>query len=168
MSDDTPGKYFCSKNNDQCHKCSGHNCNDELLKWQEPLSCVKCTSTENENCETAIEQLTSDVCALTVSGYTDSCYTRVVDQVVERGCYYEASEQVKNECQNSEQKSCIMCNEPGCNKAKVYIGEYCYKCDSATDPNCTDKVKPSMETKCDWSSKGCYLIRENNEINREY
>lgn len=169
MSDDSekPGKSYCLQNDHRCRKCNQRGCNNDLIQWEKPMSCIKCTSTEDTDCEKSPELLSANECAPTAAGYENKCYTRVVNQTVERGCFYEASAEAKKECDDSADESCSTCTEPGCNQGKVYIGEHCYECDSAQDSNCEEKVGSYMEKNCNWSRKGCYLIRQNSQIKSE-
>lgn len=168
MSDESPGTDFCLKHNEQCMKCSERGCNDDRLGWGKPLSCVKCTSSSDENCETAVESFDSVECEPIVLGYLNRCFTHTNDSIVQRGCLFEAPEEIQNNCYKSTDDSCLLCSESNCNNVKAYVGDYCYECDSSEDSNCTNNVLPYMEKKCESSRRGCYLMRQNQHINSKF
>lgn len=123
------------------------------------MSCVKCTPNENTTCEDIPSEFATTECAPTVLGYLNGCYTHVKDNKVQRGCLLEAPEHIQEECNDLSNESSTICSESDCNRERVYIGDYCYECDSNTDKNCIAKVDSYMEKKCNDTRSGCYLIR---------
>lgn len=164
MSDNSPGKDFCLEHPKQCSKCSTRSCNNDGITWGKKLACLKCNSRDNENCDTLTDNIESVECTSIVSGYENHCFTHSNESHVERGCLFEAQEDIQKNCYNSTVKSCSLCNESNCNhEKKNYVGGYCYQCDSKVDLNCTEKVAPYMKKKCGSSRKGCYLIRKSKQ-----
>lgn len=166
MSDESNGKNFCLEHSKQCRKCSELACNNDPIVWGKTLTCLKCSTRENENCDQVDDNVASVECGPTVSGYENHCFTNVNRSDVQRGCLFEATEDIQNNCYNSTDTSCLLCSESNCNHEN--IGEYCYQCDSKEDLNCTENITPYMGTKCAASRKGCYLIRENQNVNSQY
>lgn len=167
MSDDSRGSAICSEHPKQCQTCSGHACNNDSIAWGRPLSCLKCSSHDNENCRTAVDKIPSVECASIVLGYENHCFTHANQSHMQRGCLLEAQDEIQNSCYDSNDQSCLLCNKSNCNRDQIDIGEYCYECDSKVDTNCLGNVAPYMEKKCDSSRSGCYMIRINENINSE-
>lgn len=113
--DDTPA---CSNNN--CHKCSGDNCNAEYAPKKSQLLCHQCLDTD-ENCPWRQRQEDAVACQSPVLyGQVDSCYHyRYQNGDVRRGCLKdEAGFCYAHDCQTctgnycnsvAETQSCIQC-----------------------------------------------------------
>lgn len=162
--DDSPGKEFCYQHEAQCVKCGKRGCNDNPLKWEEDLACIKCSPNIIHNCEEIGKDLSAIECTASVAGYTNGCYTVVKNHTVHRGCLLEATEDVRSECSDEFSEQCSVCRKSDCNRDNVYPGVFCYNCDSATDEKCFEKMDDSMEKDCASNHKGCYLIRENGNF----
>lgn len=162
----TAGKEFCLKNDEQCVKCIEHGCNNNQLEWEKLQSCVKCTPNKTNDCVIISDDFPATECALVTAGYANECYTIVKNDSIHRGCLGEALSEIRLECDDDLNDSCTVCNQPDCNRERVYIGDYCYECDSLDDGNCTEHLDVYMEKKCSPRRSGCYLIREYGNLFR--
>lgn len=130
-------------------------CNSNIVTLvSNPLSCIKCDSTNTPNCINLqlIESATQ--CNVIASGFTDSCYTHVANGTIQRGCMSEKIE-FETVCQNAD--ICETCSSSGCNTKEIE-SETCYECDSEEDANCRTELSPTMQTTCPLSVRkmGCY------------
>lgn len=113
------GRDFCVENPEQCSTCSGRACNAHKLKFEEKISCVKCTPDENGNCNVIDEGVEATECALTAAGYKNECFHYKKGDVSYRGCLFESADEIFNECIKSGSEKCSTCNEPNCNREPV-------------------------------------------------
>lgn len=58
-------------------------------------------------------------CAPTAEEYENQCYILVKNGTVERGCFYDGSIDVRNECNNYYSESCSLCPNSNCNRAEI-------------------------------------------------
>lgn len=164
------GKDFCFEHPHQCVECSKRGCNNNPLKWDKKLSCVKCKPIDENSCNLVSDDFKASECAPTAQGYNNGCYIYVEKGKTERGCLYEASIDVQTECENFYSESCTLCNSSDCNRAKIpaSVSEDDFfnilseplasKCSS---PLCNDvKVKPPKLLKLSWQ-----INEKNSEIN---
>lgn len=116
------GRDVCIANPDQCVRCKERACNAQKLEYEKPLSCIKCTPNENDNCNNIDKNTTAIECAKTVIGYKNYCYTHHNEQSVTRGCLYEASDSIFDTCKTNTSASCTICNQTDCNRAPITNG----------------------------------------------
>lgn len=83
---------------------------------------MKCSSRDNDNCLTADDNVMSEKCTPLVLGYENHCFTHVSESYVQRGCLFEAQEDIQIHCYNFNEKSCQLCNESNCNHEKINVG----------------------------------------------
>lgn len=113
---------FCS--DDGCNKLSG-----EALKTYP--KCLTCTSLSDAKCEDATAA--ADECP----NREDTCYTRVQDNVLHRGCLSQLAEADQTKCKNDVDSTCKVCSDvEGCNKD---IWLRCHQCKETEDAPCAEK-----------------------------
>lgn len=112
------GRDFCDENVAQCMKCSKRACNSQPIEFEKNLSCIKCTPDKNK-CNTVSEDTKAVGCTPTTIGYKDACFIYQKGNDAIRGCLYEASNTIFNECMKSYSSDCFMCNETDCNRKPV-------------------------------------------------
>lgn len=116
----TDNKYceFC--NNDACNNLSG-----ETLKTY--TKCLMCTPLSDAKCEDGTA--TADECPKR----DDTCYTRVQDKVLHRGCLSQLTEAEQTKCKNDVDTTCSTCTgEAGCNKDSWLRCHQCKETDAVT------------------------------------
>lgn len=91
------------------------------------ISCIKCSSEKDPNCSRA--KLSSSEC----SQEDDQCYMRILNNHLVRGCFKDQTQDEQVSCNNNE-KTCIPCQESGCNN--VYWPR-CHRCAESTDAGCS-------------------------------
>lgn len=122
MSDSTnSNKDFCLEHYAQCNRCKKRACNANPVEFEKKLSCIKCIPGENSNCNNIDDDVNAIKCIQTTLGYINKCYTFHKENVSYRGCLYEASEEIFDECNNSNSSACLTCNESNCNRDPVKI-----------------------------------------------
>lgn len=133
--------------------CKGDGCN-RLARFQR---CQVCDSDRTLSCFGDASTTESRVCR----DYQDVCLVRIANNAVQRSCVNpetirSATCQFPAQCETCE-------GEDNCNAVTVAAVDFCYTCDSRTDPNCRDGLNEEMQTQCTFSvgSKGCY--REESE-----
>ncbi|XP_031624827.1 uncharacterized protein LOC116341726 [Contarinia nasturtii] len=192
MSDeDKVGKDFCSMNFAQCHTCSGRACNSNLLKFETAISCVKCNPDASSDCNLIDENIEAAECAATTFGYKNACYIYKSDGIVQRGCLYEASDDIFNECNNEFVNKCLLCNHNNCNRMPIINSntiatknernytsesesniqyETCIECNSNDDDRCRTKPEALQGNVCkqgrSTESEGCYLNIAEDRVQR--
>lgn len=166
-SQNSLGKQYCTQYKDHCTKCSKRGCNSDPVHFEKPkLSCVKCEPSEEDKCESVADEIEAIKCSVTVLGYVDNCYMYVDgNEHVHRGCYYEASEHIRNECGNQYSESCVVCDSSDCNRDPFYPGKLrlqsrkprirrmitprkCLRCNSDYDIQCESNAHVSESIKC--------------------
>lgn len=110
------GRDFCMKNMEHCERCKQRACNGEGLKFENPLSCVKCMPSDKDNCRTIDNSTAAVECARTASGYKNACYTYQDGQSATRGCLYEAPDSIFDICKANSSTLCSICNQTNCNR----------------------------------------------------
>lgn len=113
------GRDVCMNNPEQCMRCKDRACNSQGLEFENPLSCIKCTPNENDNCNNIDKNTTAIECTKTVKGYKNYCYTHHNEQKTTRGCLYEASDPMFDTCKTNTSASCTICNANDCNRAPI-------------------------------------------------
>lgn len=88
------------------------------MEFEEKLSCIKCNPDENTDCIVVDEHTNATECTPTTIGYNNTCYTYQNGSSSVRGCLYEASELIFNECK-LELAACISCNQSDCNRTPL-------------------------------------------------
>lgn len=99
--------------------------------------------------------------------YLDECFVHVAGDVITRGCLNEfkvlgGTNYTADCAENGD--VCEKCsNRDNCNN-KVIDGEFCYVCDSTTDPKCIRNVSFEMRKQCPLNVKplGCFRFEDNN------
>lgn len=138
--------------------CKGQACNI-LSEFQE---CHNCVSSNNLLCYGNASATASVMC----KEYLDVCVVRIENNGVQREC--AGRETLTSEiCQYPAQ--CELCEgEKNCNALVVAATDYCYTCDSRTDPNCRDRLTDSMKEQCTFSvgSKGCFREEIDGHVRR--
>lgn len=139
---------MCRRNGEFCKTCSGNNCNAKV-NFQ---SCHVCTSANSLNCIVNINAVPTQTC----KNYLDECFVHVVNNAVTRGCALE-NDQLAEDCKDPTK--CEVCSDTAnCNNNIIGANDYCYTCDSESDPNCKDNLNDSMLTQCPLSvsQMGCF------------
>lgn len=113
------GRDFCMKNSEHCIRCKDRACNEQKLEYEKPLSCIKCTPSENNNCNIIDKNTIAVECTRTVIGYKNVCYTHHTEQTITRGCLYEASESIFDICKTNSSALCTTCDQTDCNRAPI-------------------------------------------------
>lgn len=113
------GRDFCLQNVAQCKKCSKRACNAQPLEFEEKISCIKCTPSEDNDCKTIDQNTTAIECDRTTRGYKNACYIYQNGSAPIRGCLYEASDIIFNECLDYYSEACFTCNQSDCNRAPI-------------------------------------------------
>lgn len=102
--------------------CLGESCNSRY----ELFSCLRCESVAgNDTCISAFEHVDSVVCGK----YRDECYTRVIDENIERGCLSSLSRETTDACRGAPQKCSTCGDRRNCNDLPKKH-EHCYTFDS--------------------------------------
>lgn len=175
------GKNICTQHPKQCVECSKRGCNNDALKWEPKLSCVKCKQNEEQNCNQVSDDLKATDCAPIAERYNNRCYTIAKNGKTDRGCFYEAPLDIQIECTNHVNESCTLCGSSDCNRANISTSnpededyfnilseplrpsheQFCFQCDSRSDPNCSFRLNSEMVGLCPYSPKssGCYHIK---------
>lgn len=159
-----------------CGLCESDLCNTMI--WPENrLLCHKCTTCDyinnNANLEVCENYLSGDSCYV-VADQVANPETSNVDIISYRGCFSSGGEGVSY-CL-SHPDTCLPCSTAGCNSAPTYSESTltCYKCDTATDPNCVvGQVEAENESQlCEYNkflgaAESCYTYKsENGEVSR--
>uniref|UniRef100_A0A182J6I2 DUF753 domain-containing protein n=1 Tax=Anopheles atroparvus TaxID=41427 RepID=A0A182J6I2_ANOAO len=149
---DDEGQQQCKDPNDAaCNTCQDLSCNN--ARW---LKCAKCTSSENPSCavleEPALQELSS-YCARHSSQST--CYSKVVQDVLERGCTLE-QDGTESVCQGST--GCATCASDNCNthtKEALLSETKCVQCTShGVESDCNGEL-PNPEP-CSNKNDRCF------------
>lgn len=157
------GTAYCMAHLDKCLACSTPGCNNNPSYSESTLTCHKCDSTTDSNCEYSQEGQASARCEYnTFLGVTEQCYThKNANGVVSRGCLLElsADHDIRKKCEANDEE-CLKCEGSGCNLATTEIdyGE-CVLCDGSVDPNCALLGESYATIKCGPSSDdvgGCF------------
>lgn len=120
MSDtEDSGRNMCIENDAQCSKCAKRACNSQSVEFENPISCIKCSSDNDTNCSIVHENTTAVECARTTIGYGNVCFIHKHDNVITRGCLYEASNRIFEDCKMSLNSVCSTCNQSDCNRTPV-------------------------------------------------
>lgn len=144
---------MCNRQGANCKVCKGDACN-QLPRFQR---CQQCDSNQSLSCFAEASTTQSQVCR----NYQDVCLVRIANNSVQRQCA-DPDTIRSTTCQFPA--TCEVCEgEDNCNDLPVAATDFCYTCDSRTDPNCRDQLDESMQTQCSFSvgSKGCF--REESE-----
>lgn len=131
-----PGKLLCDSQGDNCVKCTGSECNRNILTTQSTLSCHTCDSATDPNC--SLDKATSETTACGYSlvlGVVDQCYQHSDETGIRRGCLHNAPIEVKAKC-DAGSEECKLCGENGCNSDAIETYGQCYSCDGTTNSNC--------------------------------
>lgn len=115
------GRAFCIKNHEHCIRCRKRACNAQKLEFEKPLSCIKCTSNESNNCSIIDKNTTAIECNRTANGYKNVCYTHHMGQTITRGCLYEANDSIFDICKTNTSAVCSTCNQSDCNRKSISI-----------------------------------------------
>lgn len=160
LSDIRPDeRQICRRQGDNCKTCFGDDCNARTSF----RTCHVCNSTASVKCIRAPSQFP----VVTCRDYLDECFTRVKNDVVDRGCLRQAAatnEELIKDCADSD--VCATCvNDERCNR-KVVDGEFCLTCDSNVDPSCRTNVTSAMRTQCPLSvnQMGCYRFEDEGDV----
>lgn len=152
-------RQMCRQQGDNCKTCLGDDCNTRI-SFQ---TCHACNSTASVNCIRA----PSIFPVVTCHDYLDECYTRVINDTIDRGCLRQtasSNEGLMEDCR--DQDVCVTCmNKTRCNSKKI-DGEFCLTCDSQIDPNCRTNVTFEMRKQCALSVKrmGCYRFEDDDDL----
>ncbi|XP_058125742.1 uncharacterized protein LOC131285533 [Anopheles ziemanni] len=145
----------CSDSSDQsCIVCDQSGCNSNL--WRK---CHQCQSSTSQTCAEEQEDAESTFCKAYNS--QDKCYTKIINDQVERGCQSDAGSEV-DLCTNAE--VCDLCEEDSCNKAAGASLAHikCQQCSSADSPDC---ALGNVESEsCPLHSDRCYIAVDNDGI----
>lgn len=79
---------------------------------------MKCDPKPNTDCIIVAEDTNATECVPTTIGYNNTCYTYQNGSSSVRGCLYEASELIFDECK-LELAACITCNQSDCNRVPI-------------------------------------------------
>lgn len=158
------GKRFCNQNAAQCEKCASRGCNNAEVRWENPLSCIVCNSTQDDQCKTG-NGVNRAGCILTTVGYKNHCFSRVANHTVARGCLRGAIPDTADDCSAWYSQTCKICAHNDCNQGPI-DDKFCFECTSADDTNCTSNVATYMRKQCQLNlvESGCYRISESEEV----
>ncbi|EDS44336.1 conserved hypothetical protein [Culex quinquefasciatus] len=141
----------CQKGDPNCSECEGSLCNNVPFPADRIL-CHQCTACNIPTTEAAI-------CAR--YDPAESCYTRLIGGIIQRGCLSEASQQ---ECDDQ----CFTCTSNGCNnEPSRYPSELsCVHCQGGSQ--CSG-VTPNQSERCMGSvalgeTDKCYTLSSNGEV----
>lgn len=146
---------LCDSVGEDCIKCSEEFCN--LQGGKSYVSCVTCSSDEDDSCGYTQEESASSKLCEELLGRENLCFAYGNETHFVRGCLNDFPELRQTCTENSEQ--CQICDEDACNAMKV-IDELCYVCESLTDPFCEnagENVTPTLCGEATLSKSGCYL-----------
>ncbi|XP_050079841.1 proprotein convertase subtilisin/kexin type 5-like [Anopheles maculipalpis] len=124
-----------------CETCTTENCNVQTEDSLKSTSrCVQCTSMdENYDCNEQFPEAT--LCPEKI----DKCFTRIFDGILTRSCLSLLEDTEQQKCLNPNDRSCIVCEEPGCNRnhwAK------CHQCDQSISNDCVSEQPESDAEFC--------------------
>lgn len=138
-------KKYCERNQKNCISCSTPNCNTDLHKINQ---CVSCSSIEDSNC------VTNPALIKNVRNCTQGCYTRVVGENLLRGCLEDLS---NVECNDAN--FCSQCNSYDKCNVNLYPKDR-LQCLSCTSANCVGTISSAPCIKYKNEDK-CVIIFEN-------
>lgn len=134
----------CESDDDSCKNCAGDACNDKV-------TFQKCLHYNEMN----VNVTESKMC----KKYDDECFTRISNQMVQRGCVSDLikstqSTLLKENQEHGTLKTCSGIDD--CNDKEIEH-EYCIVCRDAKD--CKNNPNFNMRQKCPdaLEKKGCYL-----------
>lgn len=148
--------------NEFCDYCNGNACNSmsgESLKVY--TKCLMCKSQDGAKCEDGT------AAAALCPNREDTCYSRVQDKVLERGCLSQLPEADQAKCKNEADSTCVTCSsEEGCNKQKWLK---CHQCKEADTPKCAEEQTVDEAEFCKTHRETynkCYERLENDKMVR--
>lgn len=152
-------REMCRRQGDNCKTCFGDDCNTRITFQR----CYVCNSTESVNCIRVPSIFPVAMCR----DYLDTCFTRVMNDIVDRGCLRQtaaSNDELIEDCSNNE--VCATCNEKDRCNNKVIEGEFCLTCDSNLDTNCRSNVSYAMRTQCALAvtTIGCYRFEDEHDL----
>lgn len=155
LSDQDSNVDLCNSVGEVCIKCTEEVCN--LHGGKSYVSCVTCSSDDNESCGYLQEDSADKILCSELLGRENLCFAYGNQTSFLRGCLNDFPK-LKEICsENSE--VCQICDEDECNVMKI-VEEFCYVCDSLTDPDCENVAENLTPTLCGEgtiSKSGCYL-----------
>uniref|UniRef100_A0A1A9WZI1 DUF753 domain-containing protein n=1 Tax=Glossina brevipalpis TaxID=37001 RepID=A0A1A9WZI1_9MUSC len=105
------------KEEDGCEKCSGMNgCNNKEITIN--FSCIVCRSDTNKKCRNDAKHLRGTSCRTDV-GWNKGCFYGIWNDIVIRGCYVDAHEQMQYICSDKNNSQCHVCETSDCNISVV-------------------------------------------------
>ncbi|XP_049300015.1 proprotein convertase subtilisin/kexin type 5-like [Anopheles funestus] len=143
-----------------CYSCSGFGCN------QHPrLKCYRCSSLLDPRCANPEE---NDLGYIFCDSFLpdDRCYTRIVDQHVERGCEVDLNNHDEDVCAGDP--ICFACHSSGCNDVDENTLKNMAKCIScSTERDGEECDKAAMEAEqCDHFEDVCFTRVLGNNLQR--
>jgi hypothetical protein len=118
--------------------------------------CNVCDSRTDSSCSLEQAAINAIRCHISLLLHQETCYSATENGIVTRGCTADSAE-VLTQCQ-SDNAICDFCNTTTCNDKEIEA-DYCYVCDSATDPRCLNQVEEVLYRECTVSPTGitgCY------------
>ncbi|KFB34787.1 hypothetical protein ZHAS_00000181 [Anopheles sinensis] len=143
-----------------CDLCEGDSCNKAAGASLVHIKCLQCSSADDPGC--ALGSADSKTCPL----QEDQCFTAVAnDGTLTRGCLSELDEPAKTKCSDSNDHSCIVCDQPDCNSNQW---RKCHQCQSSTSGACAEEQEDTESTFCKAynSQDKCYTKIINDQLER--
>uniref|UniRef100_A0A1A9ZDB5 DUF753 domain-containing protein n=1 Tax=Glossina pallidipes TaxID=7398 RepID=A0A1A9ZDB5_GLOPL len=101
------------KEENGCEKCSGvDGCNHKEITFK--FTCVVCRSDTNTKCQNNAKNLKGTSCR-TDAGWSKGCFYGIWNNVIIRGCYVDAHEQMQYVCSDKSNTQCHVCEGNDCN-----------------------------------------------------
>lgn len=154
-----------------CKICDKDKCNSGKFPYQEnaTLSCIKCDSSQGENClESNLQSTEARKCLGTYPFYNkEACFVQRNINSIVRGCFYELNERDQENCEKD--RNCDICTTEGCNRFDNLI-EYpnfkCFICDNCESASGISSSECSPMPNSKNGGPGCFVKRENGVVRR--
>ncbi|XP_053668178.1 proprotein convertase subtilisin/kexin type 5-like [Anopheles marshallii] len=119
-----------------CFACHSSGCNNvDESELKNMARCISCSSyRDGEECDKAA--LEAERC----DWLDDVCFTRVVDDNLQRGCLSTLEENEQDNCRDVSDTACITCQSASCNN-QLWLK--CLNCKKSDNPACSDPVSVS-------------------------
>lgn len=157
---DLPATNDGCTNNKFCDVCSGAGCNslsgDTLKTFPK---CLVCKSTD-ANC------VLGTTAAVECDKRDDTCFSRVQDNVLERGCLSTLTTADQGKCSDDKDATCLHCTgAEGCNNQKWL---QCHQCKETVTATCAGLQTDDKAQFCKSNTEGkqCYERLESNKVVR--
>lgn len=157
-SDEDVNHSLCNVVGEWCIECTEEFCN--LQSGKTYVSCLTCSSDDDESCGYLKDEADPAKLCESFLGRENLCFAYGNQTQSIRGCLNEFPELLSSCTENSE--ICQICDEDSCNFMNI-VEEFCYVCDSTTDPLCespSENLTPTLCGESTFNISGCYLSDE--------